>query len=91
MTTHMRDELLYSSLRVLYILLVHEEITFCGGTFDLSLSIKALVVILKGIGLAAQNEKTFEQTGNIDPTQILLRVTIIISVNLTKHKILAIS
>ena len=66
-TKHMRGELIYSSLRVLHLLLVREKITFHGVIFDPSLRIKALVLILKGINLAAQQDTICEKTGNIDP------------------------
>ena len=66
-TTHMLGQILYSSLRVIHIPLVRDEISFRAGTFDNSLSIRALVLILKGLDLAAQKKLILDQTGNTNP------------------------
>ena len=46
-TAIVRDTVLYSSSGALRIILVHKEITFRGGTFVPSLTIKTVVVILE--------------------------------------------
>ena len=66
-TTHMLGEILYSSLRVIHIPLVRDKISFRAGTFDNSLSIRALILILKDLDLAAQKKLILDQTGNTNP------------------------
>ena len=61
-TTHMLGQILYSSLRVIHIPLVRDEILFHAGKFDNSLSIRALVLILKELDLAAQKKLILDQT-----------------------------
>ena len=55
-TSHMKGEIAYSTLRVVHIPLVREEMTFRGLQYDDKMSIKALVKVLKEHDIAAQKE-----------------------------------
>ena len=55
-TSHMLGEIAYSSLRVIHIPLIEEEMTFRGVLFEDKMKIKALVKLLKQHDIAAQNE-----------------------------------
>ena len=52
----MKGEIAYSSLRVIHIPLIREEMTFRGVLYEEKMSIKALVKLLRQHDIAAQNE-----------------------------------
>ena len=67
LTTHMKNEVPYSTLRIVHIPLVREELIFRGEIFDEKESIKALVTRLKESDMQAQKILIEADTGNTNP------------------------
>ena len=66
-TNRMRGEVPYSSLRIMYVGFIREELTFRGAEFDSNWSIKKLSEQLMKYDLEVQKQDIFETTGCKNP------------------------
>ena len=65
----MRGEVPYSSLRILHIPFIREELEMRGVIFDIGWSIKKLATALKKNDLELQKEEILQKTGNNNPKE----------------------
>ena len=75
-TTHMKGEIPYSSLRIIHIPLVREELTFRGEIFDEKESITKSVKQLKESNIQAQKVEIEARTGNKNPKESDLQLKV---------------
>ena len=72
----MSGEIPYSSLRIIHIPLVREELIFRGKTFDEKESITKLVKQLKESDIQAQKVEIEARTGNKNPKESDLQLKV---------------
>ena len=63
----MKGEISYSSLNIMYIAFIHEELTFRDFTFESTWSVRALSQALKRHELLVQKQDIQEKTGCKNP------------------------
>ena len=68
-TNHMLGQVPYSSLRIMHIEYVREELLVRGINFDSKWSIKKLAMALKKYDVELQKQEIVEKTGNTMPTE----------------------
>ena len=68
-TNHMRGEVPYSSLRIIHIEFVREELSLRGISFESKWSIKKLANALKKYDLELQKQEIIEKSGNTMPKE----------------------